>query len=347
MMLLLWLLISSCYGAVINVESDLNYFTVPVKGENISHLSDWEKMPWSELKTAIELENQQNVHRPLKVLYFIRHAEGKHNAAEAKYGTQAWDEIYSKSIEFLDATLTENGRKSALAQHEILNPNVPVDKVIVSPLSRAIETALLLFQDKDLPFIAYEECRETMGIHTCDQRHNVSYLKSHFPSVDFTRLWSPADTLWSKTHRETQEEIQTRAANFLERIYRQEAATFLAIVSHHGFITACLQELNHPMYDIGNTEFVPVVVQEKSDPHGHYAFILLLFTLFFGLSCVVTQSLVKNGTPHRHLTTKLYLMLLGYLTTCKPCWDKIKQLLPNQSATIRYTTLAMSNEDDS
>lgn len=36
------------------------------------------------------------------------------------------------------------------------------------------------------PFIAWEECREHLGRHPCDQRRALSYYRARFPAVDFS-----------------------------------------------------------------------------------------------------------------------------------------------------------------
>ena len=36
------------------------------------------------------------------------------------------------------------------------------------------------------PFIAWEECREHLGRHPCDQRRALRHYKSAFPAVDFS-----------------------------------------------------------------------------------------------------------------------------------------------------------------
>ena len=36
------------------------------------------------------------------------------------------------------------------------------------------------------PFIAWEECREHLGRHPCDQRRALSHYRARFPAVDFS-----------------------------------------------------------------------------------------------------------------------------------------------------------------
>ena len=74
-----------------------------------------------------------------KIVHFMRHGEGTHNAAAARYGREAY-----ASWEHLDARLTEVGRAQATGCRGYAQA-LGCTTVIVSPLSRAIETAVLAF----------------------------------------------------------------------------------------------------------------------------------------------------------------------------------------------------------
>ena len=141
------------------------------------------------------------------MIYFLRHAQGEHNAAELKYGKKAWDAKYSKILKYLDAPLTALGKaNSKLVQaHMDSKEQFPLDLVVVSPLQCAIRTALIVFNstNSSRPTIAVETCRETLCVHTYYERHNVSYLSTTFPSVNFTSIAAGPDPLWTSTNRET------------------------------------------------------------------------------------------------------------------------------------------------
>ena len=118
----------------------------------------------------------------------------------------------------------------------------PVDLVVVSPLQRAIQTALIVFNSTNRirPNIAVEKCRKTLGVHTCDKRHNVSYLSTAFPSVNFTSITDGTDPLLTSTHQETEAELQARVQVFFQEMYSNRISQFMAVASHNGFISACL-----------------------------------------------------------------------------------------------------------
>lgn len=103
----------------------------------------------------------------------IRHGESLHNVVGNVYGP----DVYSQ---FEDTTLTVNGMRQAV-KAEITQPDI----VLVSPLTRALQTATLMFPN--VRMIALE-CLKEYPQHTeiCNRRSSVSILSLLFPHVDFT-----------------------------------------------------------------------------------------------------------------------------------------------------------------
>ena len=147
-----------------------------------------------------------------KVVHLVRHAEGTHNLNEAE----------SKLPLHFDAPLTPRGVEQCrrLAERTMA---LEVDAVLVSPMTRCLETARLsfphlyhrddgFFSNEDLhgggggggvaaavPFVAHEEWRETVN-YLCDSRRPRSSLEGLYPRVCFDRLVSDDDPIW--THYE-------------------------------------------------------------------------------------------------------------------------------------------------
>lgn len=85
--------------------------------------------------------------------------------------------------------------------------------------------------------LANELCRETLHVHVCDKRGDISERKPLFPTVDFSQLTADVDSLWRAAPRETRQEIFDRASEFAEWLLQQSAQS-IAVVSHSGFLHA-------------------------------------------------------------------------------------------------------------
>ena len=140
-----------------------------------------------------------------KILHLIRHAEGTHNLNEEE----------SKLPLHFDAKLTERGvaQCNQLAKR---TRDLDVEAVVVSPLTRTLETSILSFphlyksnaigddgsdssnEKTVVPFVAYEEWRETVNF-LCDCRSSLTQLKQLYPNICFNNLVQHHDNdpLWA------------------------------------------------------------------------------------------------------------------------------------------------------
>ncbi|KAG3150410.1 hypothetical protein PI126_g11530 [Phytophthora idaei] len=207
---------------------------------------------WDEFQRKIaQLEKPEadttNVQRRVKVVYFVRHAEGIHNATANEFGAERWESELAFQEKYLDADLTPFGVNDAQSKGpssvkaELERGMLPIERVVVSPLSRAIQTAQNFF----LP-----RTRCPMG-----------QLKRKFPAVDFSAIKDDNDLLWTPTHRETDEEMQARAKVFLLELFREILEQHVAVVTHSGFMeSVCAVVLGiriHP----ANCEVIPLVLE--------------------------------------------------------------------------------------
>jgi len=103
----------------------------------------------------------------------IRHGEALHNVVGKIYS----DKVYQQ---FEDTTLTTNGMRQAI------NANIPApDIVLVSPLTRTLQTATLMFPN--VPIYALECLKEyPQNIEICNRRSSIRIISMLFPHVDFS-----------------------------------------------------------------------------------------------------------------------------------------------------------------
>tara|TARA_B100000795_G_scaffold88464_1_gene64299 strand:+ start:184 stop:717 length:534 start_codon:yes stop_codon:yes gene_type:complete len=103
----------------------------------------------------------------------IRHGEALHNTVSQIYGTKVCQQ-------FEDTTLTTNGMRQAI-EATVTTP----DLVLVSPLTRTLQTATLMFPGVKMVAL---ECLKEYPQHTeiCNRRSPISTIGKLFPHVDFS-----------------------------------------------------------------------------------------------------------------------------------------------------------------
>lgn len=209
---------------------------------------------------------------PHKIVHLIRHAQGTHNLAVLESGGADGghgdkEEEY-KNWKWHDARLTPLGEDQAKTLQDTL-AGVHIDIVLVSCLSRAIQTGLIGIPAGP-PFVAFELIRERIGTHPCDKRRSRDALTADFPSVDFGGLATAEDSEWTE-EREPMEALVGRADAFLDAIAARPEAS-IAAVSHNDFLTALLFDSSLRLADSSlrrkfkNAEHMAIVLTWESHP---------------------------------------------------------------------------------
>eukprot|EP00752_Nemacystus_decipiens_P016046 g14345.t1 len=175
-----------------------------------------------------------------KTLHFLRHAEGTHNEAALKEGRAA----YAK-MEHLDARLTDLGQQQC-ATLKATNHGVEkeAELVVVSPLTRAIQTAMLTIdQVEGVPWVALECVRERAGGHPCDRRRCVSELKKEYPTISFDAMEEDDDAYFDSLgdERESNEKVAGRARELFAWL-KDRPETNIAVVTHSAFLLCLFNE---------------------------------------------------------------------------------------------------------
>lgn len=162
-------------------------------------------------------------------IYLIRHAQSAFNAV---YDPNKPDPM------IFDAPITALGESQALeARTEI--DQLGIINVIVSPFTRTLQTACLIFGNKR-PFQINATVREQL-CNSCDVGTPAQELAIDYPHLDFDHL----DDCWwhdgENDHRgisvEPHDILQERADGFAEFL-RRERIHSTAIVTHGNFIRA-------------------------------------------------------------------------------------------------------------
>ncbi|KAJ7225111.1 hypothetical protein B0H12DRAFT_1223836 [Mycena haematopus] len=186
-----------------------------------------------------------------KLLFFGRHGQGYHNVAEDKYGTQAWDDYWSKrdgdgEITWgPDPELTHLGIAQAAAANEmwkaeLRDARIPrPDIFLCSPLTRTVQTAVATFVGVfDTPrVIVVENCREEHGVHTCDKRSTRTHLEAVFSEdkllhFEFQPTFAETDVIWHPDLRETHAQVAERARKVLDGIFAEDGEQLCTHIHH-------------------------------------------------------------------------------------------------------------------
>jgi broad specificity phosphatase PhoE len=153
-------------------------------------------------------------------VFLIRHGEGMHNVRQSQGSN--------------DPPLTENGKGQARA---LRGRSAEFDLLIVSPLSRAIETAALIFGERPACRTIISPLHSERWSGACDEGRSKSALAAAFP---FIREWEGFSTLaenWTPTQLNDGGWVKVRVPKFLEYL-RQQPERRIAVVGHGGFFGA-------------------------------------------------------------------------------------------------------------
>ena len=164
-----------------------------------------------------------------KNLYLIRHGHSLHNELFNKIGVKAF-----RSPITIDSPLTNEGHLQSIELGQSWSKKREIDLVLVSPLSRTLETCMNIFGDTDIPIVSEEFLREyPIGEDTCNQRSSLTHLKNKYPRIDFN-LITDQDTLWSSDYRETIDELEQRLDQMVKYLQNRKEKN-IAIVGHSSY----------------------------------------------------------------------------------------------------------------
>ncbi len=142
--------------------------------------------------------------------YFVRHGESEANAAHRFSGRS-------------DSPLTERGSRQADAVARAL-ADVPFDRIVATPLSRSLDTALVIARLRRMPVDVERDLIEIdVGERT----------GAHFDEIRGLPEWKD-DGFVSWPGGETLEQVLERALNAIRRIARETPGGRVLVVGHGG-----------------------------------------------------------------------------------------------------------------
>lgn len=157
-------------------------------------------------------------------MYYMRHGQSTFNVAEDATGRDP--QIY-------DAPLTDLGRSQvAMAAQKIKALGTPIQQIISSPYTRAIQSAQIVAKRLDIPHVISPLVRERC-LYSCDIGQEVEALKQQWPELDFTDV--PMGEWWAP-YGESHKSLKQRIHAFNKEWQFNELVDHTLIVSHYYYI---------------------------------------------------------------------------------------------------------------
>lgn len=161
-----------------------------------------------------------------------------------RHGQSTFNEHYERTGEdpgHFDARLTPLGQQQAAEARHLL-ADQHFDVIISSPLTRALQTANLIFADRHVP--VHVTCRHRERLESsCDVGRSPAHLKSDFPHLDFDHLddpwWHHEPSHPSPFAREPEAAFKGRVQAFGTWL-ATHGARRIAVVGHGTFFHAML-----------------------------------------------------------------------------------------------------------
>lgn len=178
------------------------------------------------------------------VMIFLRHGQSEFNLHFT---------ATRRDPGIVDPRLTPLGHQQA-AEAAARLAGRDIRRIIVSPYTRALETAAPVARILGLPLTVTPTVRERYAF-TCDVGSPISRLRADWPEVAFPAI---AD-MWWPAIEEPAEQVEARARLFRAEMAALDDWAHTLVVSHWGFILAFTGQslMNGVMIEVNPTEAHP------------------------------------------------------------------------------------------
>lgn len=152
-----------------------------------------------------------------------------------RHGQSEFNLLFSQTRRdpgIVDPKLTPLGHQQAEAAAERLAGR-DIRRIVVSPYTRALQTALPVASRLGLPLTVTPTVRERYAF-ACDVGTPAGELRLSFPGVAFPAM----DEIWWPAQEEPAEQVVARAALFRDEMAALDDWAHTLVVSHWGFILA-------------------------------------------------------------------------------------------------------------
>jgi broad specificity phosphatase PhoE len=202
------------------------------------------------LRACLSLARQTGFKQGATLVILLRHGQSEFNLLF----TQT-----RKDPGIIDPKLTPLGQTQAEEAAEAL-AHEGIRRIIVSPYTRALQTALPVARRLNLPLTVTPTVRERYAF-TCDVGRPVTELRLDFPHVVLDHI----DEVWWPPVEEPAEQVIDRAQLFRAEMAALQDWSHTLVVSHWGFILAFTGKsvMNGQMLRVDPTEAPPAEITWK------------------------------------------------------------------------------------
>ena len=170
-----------------------------------------------------------------KTVYYLRHFEALHNVPPYDYSLR-------------DPELSPFGQSQAASTWEIIEKIPSIDLIVCSPLTRTLQTYLLLFHQRThIPLIIHPDLQEVCS-EICDVGSPLNILREKFPSLSkslttFEETFGANDWLEKQNPESlySPKQVKTRAKRFHQWLINRPETTIL-VISHNLMLAELLSD---------------------------------------------------------------------------------------------------------
>ena len=150
-----------------------------------------------------------------------------------RHGQSEWNAAFNRTRidpDIRDPHLTAEGRQQAARAAELL-ASASVERLLVSPYTRTLQTAVIIAEQLSLPISVEPLVRERTAF-SCDVGTERSRLAEQWPQFSFDHL----DEVWWPRGIESESKLARRCRQFHQAARAQSDWRRIAVISHWGFI---------------------------------------------------------------------------------------------------------------
>jgi broad specificity phosphatase PhoE len=195
-----------------------------------------------------------------KTIHFIRHAEGYHNEVNRQYGDDTPVTYTTPNAwHYQDAKLTKTGIEQCVhVRKTMIHGMIHPELIVVSPFTRTLQTAHIMFSCHRVPFLVHDLCGERRGKFTCDKRRTKTEIMNEIQPlytytnemIDFTSYayQTEEDEIWTN-ERELDTHVTQRCIEMMQWLGSRPEKD-IAVVTHSSWLKHLFRSFGHVQIDV-------------------------------------------------------------------------------------------------